>query len=937
MADRSIQSSIRAVLRRLKVKEVRRLSDSELLTQYATTRDDAAFTALVSRHGPTVLSVCRRVLRDQDVDDAFQATFLALAKEAGSIRRQGSIGAWLYEVAYNAALAVRARQARAQRAERAAASPEAAPATDEVAYRDVQQVLDEELHRLPERLRRPIVLVHLLGHVQADAASELGITDRALRKRLQLAREKLRVGLTRRGVTLAGASLAAALDCHANAAPVPPSLLRPTIESVLAFAAGRTDAVSKATVSLAMAGTGGWLAGRFKLICMAALAPALAAMVYTAFALTPAPAPEVPAREVTHAELADGRSQVLTGRVLDADGRPLPNAAVTVLARRPWQPADRELRDAVVARTTTDAAGRYIVSVSKDLPTLDTQRRVTILAHAAGLAPITGEVSLRGRPGVPDLHLPKGAAAAGRLLGPDGKPAEGVRLTVVRMGRTARDSRNEPPAGWPADVTTDAAGGFRLDGLPAGEKLWLQVQDDRFARTSFAATAGADDAPPVTLAEPRILTGRVFDRETERPVSGARIAVLVGSGLAVHDHFAQLAADPTTAESPVEFDARTDAEGRFRLRLPPDENVQVFAYPPDGDAYAAHWVKLAWGEGETSRDLTLRMWPGVPVEGQVVDEDGMPVTGATVYFQNARATGATGTTANRAQGMVFRDAGTLTDRDGRFRLAVRPGACSVCALGPTPEYRLHDYTSRLCPNCGVAHLRSYEHARVELTLDRAAPPEPIRLVLRRGVSVAGRAVGPDGEPIAEGIVVCRSVIHPLNGQVPRALPIRNGRFDLPGCISGRTYPVLLFDAGRALAAVAEVRVPGAGEAPPTIRLAPCGTAEVRLVDAADRPLAGQRPRVTMWFDCDRSAEEPANRQHRDAILQSWFDPSHYLPGPATDAAGTVSLPALIPGPDYKVGFVIDGRERGTKTFQVVPGQPTRLPAVVVPADEADRP
>jgi RNA polymerase sigma factor (sigma-70 family) len=306
MADRSIQSSIRAVLRRLKVKEVRGLSDSELLTQYATTRDEAAFTALVSRHGPTVLGVCRRVLRDHDVDDAFQATFLALAKEAGSFRRQGSIGAWLYEVAYNAALAIRARQARAERAERAAASRETAPDTDEIGYRDMQQVLDEELHCLPERLRRPMVLVHLLGHLQADAARELGITDRALRKRLRVAREKMRVGLTRRGVTLTAASLVAALDCSAEVAPVPPNLLRPTIESVLAFAAGQTEAVSKATVSLAMAGTGGWFAGRFKLICMVVVAPALAAMVYTAVARNPAPAPapDAPAPQTVVAEAA---------------------------------------------------------------------------------------------------------------------------------------------------------------------------------------------------------------------------------------------------------------------------------------------------------------------------------------------------------------------------------------------------------------------------------------------------------------------------------------------------------------------------------------------------------------------------------------------------------------------------------------------------------
>src|SRR5256885_6469579 len=114
-------SSIRGVLDRLKVREVERYTDAELLNRYTASRDEAAFTALVSRHGPTVLSVCRRVLRGADVDDAFQATFLALAKQAGSIRKQEAVGLWLCEVAYNTALKARARRTRVEQVERAAA------------------------------------------------------------------------------------------------------------------------------------------------------------------------------------------------------------------------------------------------------------------------------------------------------------------------------------------------------------------------------------------------------------------------------------------------------------------------------------------------------------------------------------------------------------------------------------------------------------------------------------------------------------------------------------------------------------------------------------------------------------------------------------------------------------------------------------------------
>src|SRR5438552_1012627 len=104
MADRSLEVSIKDVLRRLRVQEIKRLPDAELLARYADSRDEAAFTTLVSRHGPTVLSVCRRVLKSDDIDDAFQATFLALAKEARSIRKREAVGPWLYEVAYHTAL-----------------------------------------------------------------------------------------------------------------------------------------------------------------------------------------------------------------------------------------------------------------------------------------------------------------------------------------------------------------------------------------------------------------------------------------------------------------------------------------------------------------------------------------------------------------------------------------------------------------------------------------------------------------------------------------------------------------------------------------------------------------------------------------------------------------------------------------------------------------
>jgi hypothetical protein len=620
------------------------------------------------------------------------------------------------------------------------------------------------------------------------------------------------------------------------------------------------------------------------------------------------------------------------------------HAAVTALVRRPWQAADRGLHDDVAARTTADAEGRYRLAVPADFPTWYPERRVTLLAHAPGHAPVTGEVSLRGRPAATDLRLAGTATVRGRLLGPDGQAAADVRLAVVRLGHATREMSQgeEPqpadplrgcPAGWPADVLTDVDGRYRLEGLPAGETVWLQAQDDRYALSTFPVTAGAAESAAVTLAEPRLFTGRVVAADTGRPLPGARVAVFAGLGTEQASHYAALAATPdAAAAAPVaELSGQANAEGRVRLRLPPGAYYHLNVYPPNGTAYVSREWKLVWTEGETNREQLMRMSPGVEVWGQVVEEDGRPIAGACVYFAvpNPRYTPAF--PSDRAS---FRDSATLTRADGRFRLVVPAKPCRLEAFGPTADYRPDTFEYRPCPYCTGSHLvRMFEHGSARFNFALGDRPEPVRVTLRRGTTVTGRAVGPDGEAIREGVVVCRSIAHPLRSPAPRPLPIRDGVFDLPGCVPGRTYPVLLLNAAHRLGAVAEVHVPAAGEVPPTVRLAPCGTATVRLMDADGRPLAGYRPLVRFWLGYDRPAgdmEATGDRHRTDPVYTSWIDAINYLPGPTTDAEGLVVLPALVAGPEYGVGVVIDNRrEYRAPLFRVAPGQAARLPDLVV--------
>src|SRR5438445_3500791 len=135
------------------------LPDGDLLRRYLERRDEAAFAALVQRHGPMVLGVCRAVLRHcHDAEDAFQATFLVLARKAGSIRRRAGVGSWLHGVAYRVARKAQAAAGRRHAVEAKAAAPAPISPADDLSWREVRAVLHTEVAALSERLRAPLVL-----------------------------------------------------------------------------------------------------------------------------------------------------------------------------------------------------------------------------------------------------------------------------------------------------------------------------------------------------------------------------------------------------------------------------------------------------------------------------------------------------------------------------------------------------------------------------------------------------------------------------------------------------------------------------------------------------------------------------------------------------------------------------------------------------------
>jgi RNA polymerase sigma factor (sigma-70 family) len=248
MADRQINSVLQYSRRLAAGPEAG--TDAQLLDRFANRRDEAAFTALVGRHGPMVLALSRRILHDrQDAEDVFQAAFLVLARKAPSIRQQESIGGWLYRVAFRLALRTRADAVKRRgpggqesgtiKPSGTGAQPVAqAGPLAEISWREVRTALDEELARLPDRWRAPLVLCYLEGKTQDEALQQLGWSKSTFRRRLEEGRKRLCSRLTRRGVTLSAGLWATLLSDQVASAAILSPLSQSTVQAAMAFAAG---------------------------------------------------------------------------------------------------------------------------------------------------------------------------------------------------------------------------------------------------------------------------------------------------------------------------------------------------------------------------------------------------------------------------------------------------------------------------------------------------------------------------------------------------------------------------------------------------------------------------------------------------------------------------------------------------------------------------
>jgi RNA polymerase sigma factor (sigma-70 family) len=276
-------------------------SDAQLLEAFLARRDEEAIAALVRRHGPMVLGVCRRVLRHaQDAEDAFQATFLVFVRKASSLRSQPRLGNWLYGVAYRTAMKARAMSAKRWIKERQAGAAARSTSEAEGAWDGLLEHLDAELSRLPEKYRVPVVLCELQGIGRREAARLLGLPEGTLSWRLARARKLLAARLARHRVTLpAGALLAACAD-HASAR-VSPSLLAAVAKASVMVAAGQplvVGMVSARVISLTEGVLKAMLLTKLKvagtMVLLVSLAAATTGLTYRATAADERPRRDAP-------------------------------------------------------------------------------------------------------------------------------------------------------------------------------------------------------------------------------------------------------------------------------------------------------------------------------------------------------------------------------------------------------------------------------------------------------------------------------------------------------------------------------------------------------------------------------------------------------------------------------------------------------------------
>lgn len=446
------------------------LTDRQLLERFTNRRGEvaeSAFAALVDRHGPLVLSVCRARLRDEHESlDAFQATFLVLMHKAGSLWVRDSLAPWLHAVAFRVASRARSSAARRrgherQFAERAAVCPDGDEVGDGA---DLRLVLHEEIHRLPERFRIPVVLCDLEGRTHQQAAEQLGWPIGTVKSRQARGRERLRHRLVRRGVTPT-VGLGAVLASQSARAAVPVSMANSTVQiaSRLATGAAGAGAVSAPVAVLVKGVLNAMFLNKLGFSTLILLAAGVTAGALWQFA-GPSPAASAEKTPAPAAKTRKGPGKIYTTTLRRA---PVENGeSYSMVAIDPESGERTTVLDGCQDRPRVSPDGRTVVFVRGD--TIYTR------SVAGGDEPVR------------ILRLEVSISGGSPVWSPDGK------RIIISLGKKADVQKHEPWVFKTVRVNADGTGRTELkvppeDGVQdwSSDGEWLLTASSRNAKIGW--------------------------------------------------------------------------------------------------------------------------------------------------------------------------------------------------------------------------------------------------------------------------------------------------------------------------------------------------------------------------------------------------------------------------------------------------------------------